>query len=133
MRDAQRVAATIAVFALAALFVGGCGDDAGEDTEARESVSAVDLQEDGDFWLSLGDELQRELAAICHSEEVQNAAAPEAVQVIQDFDDDDYVAFITDYYVEQGGTGPIDGACAEATKELAAQNLSELQPHLPGG
>lgn len=120
-------AATLALLIATAL-VAACGGD-----EPPGGVSETDLTQDAAFWTSLDDELQRELAGICQSEQVKAAGSPAEVNVVQDFDTDDYVALINDYYEEDAGSGDIETACDQAKVELASQNFDELVPSLGGG
>lgn len=122
-----RLADVLPAIAVVLALLGGCGD------EAPSSIGEADLSEDAGFWSSLGNDLKRELASICQSEQVKNATVAAEVQVIQDFDTDDYVVKIDDYFSEDG-SGDIGAACDAAKKELALETFNELAPHIgPGG
>jgi hypothetical protein len=127
MKWARGAFVAVLLAALAALAL-GCG---GSDSPA--SVSAADLQEDGAFWLSLDAPLRRELAGICHDQQVKEGPdEAESIAIIQGLDTDDYVASIDRQYEDEESAASIEETCEEAKQELLAEQFNQLVPHLQG-
>jgi hypothetical protein len=111
------------------LVLGGCGGG----TEAPKSVSRADLEEDGGFWGILDPALKLEMASICQTQQanevVSQGQGRAALQIIQSFDLDAYVASI-DHYFDAGGGGDIASACEAAKQDALDQKFRELVPQL---
>lgn len=125
--------ATLVACTALAIIVAGCGSGGGSDSPT--SVSEADLHKDAEFWLSLDDPQRRELASICHDQQVKTATGgAEGIQIIQELDVDDYVALINKEYEEQGSAdaNDIEAACDEAKQELLGEQFRQLVPHLRG-
>lgn len=128
MLTMKRIAVmTVCLLGLAALMT-GCGGD-----NSPTAVDVSDLQKDGAFWLSLDAPLRRELAGICHDQQVKEGPDEvESVAILQGLDTDDYVASINRQYEDEESGADVEEACEEAKQELLAEQFGQLVPHLPG-
>lgn len=125
MKRKRRTFAAVLLTMLAALAIGCSSDD------SPTSVSAADLQEGREFWLSLDPSLRRELAGICHDRQVKEGPSDAGgIAVMQGLDVDDYAVLIDRRYEDDTASASIEDACEAAKQDLLAEQIDQLIPHL---